>query len=102
MRFVLQVTLPVETFNAAVRDGTAGRKLAQILEDTRPEAAYFTSLHGKRGVILIVEMKDAAEMPRLGEPWFLLFNAEVELFPTMVPEDLQRAGLDELARKYAA
>lgn len=101
MRFVLQVTLPVETFNAAVRDGSAGRKLGQILEQTKPEAAYFTSLRGKRAVILIVEMNDASEMPRIGEPWFLLFNAEVELFPTMLPEDFQRSGLDDLAKQYA-
>lgn len=100
MRFIVQVTLPVEPFNTAVRDGSAGRRLGQILEDTRPEAVYFTSLGGQRAVIMVVEMTDASDMPRIGEPWFLSFNARLEIFPTMSPEDLQKSGLDEIAAKY--
>lgn len=38
MRFVMKVSIPVEKFNAAVRDGSAGKKLQQILDDTKPEA----------------------------------------------------------------
>jgi hypothetical protein len=49
MRFVLHISLPVEKFNQAVRDGTAGEKMRQILEETKPEAAYFCAKDGKRG-----------------------------------------------------
>ena len=34
------------------------------------------------------------------EPFFLLFNADVEFLPTLTPDDLQKAGLDELGRKW--
>ncbi len=101
MRFLLHISLPVEMFNQAVRDGTAGEKMQRILEETKPEAAYFCSKDGKRGGFLVVDVSDPSEMPRLAEPWFLLFNASVEFLPTMVPQDLQRAGLDKLGKRWS-
>ncbi|MPW20651.1 panthothenate synthetase [Paraburkholderia sp. CNPSo 3157] len=100
MRFVLHISLPVEKFNQAVRDGTAGEKMRRILDETKPEAAYFCAKEGMRGGFLIVDISDVSEMPRFAEPWFLLFDATVEFLPTMTPEDLQRAGLDQLGKKW--
>ena len=100
MRFLLNISLPVDKFNQAVRDGTAGEKIGRILEDTKPEAAYFCAKDGRRGGFLIVNMDGPSEMPRFAEPWFLYFDATVEFLPAMTPEDLQRAGLDQLARKW--
>ena len=101
MRFVLHITLPPDKFNQAVLDGSAGEKIGRILEDAKPEAAYFTAKDGNRGGFLIVNMDSTSEMPRFAEPWFLHFDATVEFLPTMTPEDLQNAGLDELAKKWA-
>ena len=42
MRFLLTTGLPHETFNAAVKDGSAGRKTEAILDAIKPEAVYFT------------------------------------------------------------
>ena len=41
-----------------------------------------------------------SEIPRFAEPWFLNFDAEVEFLPTMTPEDLQKSGLDDIAKKW--
>jgi len=101
MRFIMHIVLPVEKFNAALRAGSAAKTMGRILEETKPEAAYFTAKDGKRGGYLIVNLKDVAEIPRLAEPWFLNFDATVEFMPAMVPEDLQKAGLEEIARKWA-
>ncbi len=49
MRCVMQVSMPVEKFNRAVADGTAGDKIQRILEHTQAEAVYFTATDGKRG-----------------------------------------------------
>jgi hypothetical protein len=100
MRFLLHVHMPVDKFNQAVRDGTAGQKIGHILEETKPEAAYFTAIEGERTAVLIVNMANASEMPRLAEPWFLNFDAAVEVLPVMTPQDLQQAGLDKLAKKW--
>ena len=56
MRYVMQVTLPVEKFNQAVRDGSAGQKIQSILEETKPEAVYFTAREGHRGGFMIINM----------------------------------------------
>ncbi len=100
MRFVMHVSLPVEKFNDAVRDGSAGAKIESILADAKPEGAYFCAQDGKRGAYIIVDMKSASEMPRFAEPWFLNFNASVEFMPTMTPSDLAASGIDTLAKKW--
>lgn len=101
MRMLLDVKIPHETFNAAVRDGSAGEKLKRILEATKPEAVYFTERDGHRGGILIVNLDDPSKIPTLVEPWFLTFNADVQIRVAMTPEDLARAGLDALGKKWA-
>ena len=101
MRMLLNVRIPHAEFNAAVRDGTAGEKLKRILDDIKPEAVYFTEQNGQRGAILIVDMPDPSSTPSLAEPWFLTFNADVELRIVMSLEDLEKAGLDALSRKWS-
>lgn len=101
MRCVIKVSLPVEKFNAAVRDGSAGRKLQQILDDTKPEATYFWADEGKRGGVMIVNVEKPSQIPAIAEPWFLYFDAAVEFHPCMTPQDLAAAGLEALGKKYA-
>ena len=101
MRILLHVKFPHEQFNAAVRDGTAGSKLNRILEETKPEAVYFAEFGGQRSAVMIVEMADPSKIPSYAEPWFLTFGADVEFHPVMTPEDLRRAGLDALGKKWA-
>lgn len=100
MKFIVQISLPAHKFNEALRDGSAAKKMARILEETKPEAAYFTSTDGKRGGYLVFNITNASEIPRLAEPWFLNFEATVEFMPAMIPEDLQKAGLEDLAKKW--
>jgi hypothetical protein len=100
MRMVMHVYFPVEIFNAAVRDGSVSGKMQRILAEQKPEAAYFTEYHGQRSGILIVDLKDASEIPKFAEPWFLQFNARLELHPAMTPQDLGAAGLDALGKAW--
>jgi hypothetical protein len=91
MRFLVKVSFPVEAGNAAAKKD--GFKVIQtILEQQRPEAAYFVAEGGRRTGILIMDIKEASEIPRIAEPWFLALNASVEATPAMLPEDLQRAA----------
>lgn len=101
MRMLLQVRIPHKEFNDAVRDGTAGQKLSRILEETRPEAVYFTENNGQRGAIMVVNLEDPSKVPAFAEPWFLTFNADVEFHVVMTPDDLKRAGLDALGKKWS-
>jgi len=100
MRFIMHIVLPVEKFNEALRNGSAAKTLGRILEETKPEAAYFTATDGKRGGYLVVDIASTSEIPRLAEPWFLNFNATVEFLPTMSPQDLQQADLESIRKKW--
>ncbi len=91
MRFLVKVTLPVEAGNAAAKkDGFAA--VRSILEEQKPEATYLLAEGGKRTAILILNMEKESDLPRIAEPWFLAFNADIEATPAMVPEDLAEAG----------
>ncbi len=100
MQMLMHVRLPIEPFNTAVRNGTAGQKIQRILEGIKPQAAYFTAGNGQRGGTLVVTVNDASDIPRLAEPFFLTFEAKVEFEPFMTPEDLGRAGLDALGKEW--
>jgi hypothetical protein len=101
MRMLIDFNLPLEPFNTLVRNGTAGQKIQQILEDIKPEAVYFSERGGKRGGIMIVDVADPSKVPAIAEPFFLTFNASVEFHIVMGPDELGRAGLDEIGKKYA-
>ncbi len=101
MRMFLHVKIPHEKFNAAVRDGSVEKKMKQILEETKAEAVYFTEYDGHRGAIMIININDPSEVPKFAEPWFLSFNADVQFRVAMTPEDLGRAGLEKLGKKWS-
>ena len=101
MRMLLIATLPLEPFNTAVRNGTAGEILNRIVEDSKPEAVYFLENAGCRTAILVINIERASQIPAFAEPWFLSFNANCQFKAVMSPEDLAQAGLDELGKKWA-
>ena len=100
MRMLMKVSFPHEPFNAFVRDGSIGQKLNHVLEEMKPEAVYFTNLHGQRCAILVVDLPDPSKVPALAEPWFLLLNADVEFHIVMNPDDLRKAGLEAIGKKW--
>src|SRR5665213_1460860 len=102
MRMMLKVCIPVETGNAAVRDGSLGKKIQSMVAEIKPEAAYFTDFDGKRTGYIFFEMKDSSQIPALAEPWFLAFNAEAEFKPVMSGADLAKAqpGIDRAVKKH--
>jgi hypothetical protein len=99
----MKVNIPVEAGNAAAKAGKLGSTIQAILADTKPEAVYFTDDSGQRTGYLVVDLEDASQIPAIAEPWFLAFNAGVEIHPVMVPDDLAKAGsaIDKAVKKYA-
>ncbi len=101
MRMLMTVKMPHGPFNVAIKDGTASAKMNRLLEATRPEAAYFTTLDGQRAALLIVDLSDPAKIPSLAEPWFLTFEADVDIDAVMSLDDMKRAGIDEVGKAWA-
>ena len=47
-------------------------------------------------------MQDVSQIPAVAEPWFLAFNASVEIHPAMSQADLAKAwpGIEDAVKKY--
>ena len=94
MRMIMLIEFPIEPFNTAIRNGSIGDKMHQILDATKPETAYFTERNGHRGGIFVVEVDSPTDVPRLAEPWFLTFNATKSNFAGAC-HDARRSGSRE-------
>jgi hypothetical protein len=101
MHMLLEFQLPLEPFNSYIKAGTAAEKVGHVLEEIKPEHIWFTEHDGRRGGIAVVEVGSPSDIPRLAEPFFLIFNAEVRFRIAMTPEDLGKAHLDVLGKEWA-
>ncbi len=100
MRMLVHLEFPLEPFNSYVRDGSISERIQKIMAHVKPEAAYFTEHHGSRGAVLVVNAKEASEIPAIAEPFFLQFEASAEFRIAMLPEDLAKSGLESLAKDF--
>jgi hypothetical protein len=102
MRTVLRITIPVEAGNAAINNGTLPTTLDSVLNDLKPEAAYFFAHNGERSGFVVFDLKEPSQIPLIAEPLFQAFNAKVEFHPAMNTEDLKKAlsGIDKAVKKH--
>jgi hypothetical protein len=102
MRMMLKVNMPTERANELARKGKLGSTIQTILDDLKPEAAYFTDDDGQRSGFIFFNMADTSQIPAVAEPWFLALNARLTFHPVMNPEDLSKAmpGIDAAVKKY--
>jgi len=102
MRMLLKFTIPMETGNRLTRTGKLGATIHAIMDELKPEAAYFIEEHGERTGIVVVNFDDMSQMPAMVEPLFLGLNAKVEVHPALTAADLAKAGvaIQQAAQKY--
>ena len=99
MRTVLKFTVPVEVGNRTISDGTLPQTLESLLDDLKPEAAYFFAQDGERSGFIVFDMKEPSQIPLIAEPLFSALHAKVEFHPAMNVEDLKKA-LTEVEKKH--
>jgi len=99
---MFKVNISVEAGNEAARRGELGPKIQAILEEQKPESIYFLADNGERTAVFVIEMNDASDIPRIAEPWFLAFDAALEVQPVMTPADLAKAAphIDAAVKKH--
>jgi len=100
MKMLMTVEMPHEPFNALVRSGKVGKTIEHILDALQPEVVYFTEQDGKRGALLVVDVQNPSDIPHFAEPFFLNFEANCKFRILMSPDDLQKAGLGALGKKW--
>ena len=59
MRMMIKFSFPVDAGNAAIRTGKVEKVFQQLIEDLKPEAAYFHAVDGNRGGFFVVNMQES-------------------------------------------
>ena len=91
MRVMVKFRFPVETGNEWVRTGKVAKVVQRIMEELKPEAAYFFPDGGERGGFFVIDMRESSQVAEVAERFFFGLNAKVEMTPVMAAEDLQKA-----------
>ena len=97
MRMMLKAVVDTEAGNEALRDGSMVKAIEQMMQQLKPEAAYFVgSEDGRRSCLVVFDMTDSSQIPAISEPLFNTGRARVTLTPCMNLDDLQK-GLSRLS-----
>lgn len=94
MRCLIKAEIPSETGNQLLGEGRLPQVLGSILEQLKPEAAYFSLENGNRCAYIFADISDPSQIPGTLEPFFFALNAKLTVTPAMVAEDLKKAGPD--------
>ncbi|GHF25383.1 hypothetical protein GCM10010218_02580 [Streptomyces mashuensis] len=97
MRTLLRARLDTHAGNEVIRDGTMPDAVQGLLDELKPEAAYFAAMDGGRTCLMVFDLDDPSRIPAVAEKLFLDLEAEVELVPVMNHEDLKK-GLAALKK----
>ena len=82
MRTLLQIVMPVESGNKAIKDEALSQILGQVFSRIKPEATYFLAVRGRRSCMAFFDLKSPADIPSIAEPLFMGLNAEVAILFT--------------------
>src|SRR5215218_3324137 len=100
MRFMLTFRVPMDEGNAGIKDGSLGQTLETIIDELKPEAAYFGPIEGARGGYLVVNFDDPSQLPAVAEPLFVGLGATIQIGPVFTPDELPTETLQQVAQKY--
>jgi hypothetical protein len=88
MRLMLRFTIPVEKGNEAAADGSLADAIRDLVEQLKPEAAYFHLQDGMRAGTIVFQESDQARMAVVNEPLFAKLNAAIDIQPAVSLEEL--------------
>jgi hypothetical protein len=91
MRFLITFSFPTESGNKKIADPEFGSKFKTLLKEIGAEAAYLCPVGGKRGGYVIVNFNDPSMIAGISEKFWHFLNADLEITPVMIPEDLAKA-----------
>ena len=100
MRFMLTFRVPMDEGNAGIKDGSLGQTLETIIDEIKPEAAYFGPIEGARGGYLVVNFDEPSQLASFAEPLFLGLGATIQMSRVFTPDELPTQTLQQVAQKY--
>jgi hypothetical protein len=101
MRFMITCRIPVEKGNQLAKAASLHSTIHSIMEELKPEAAYFSEIEGARSGYLVVNIDDASQISAIAETLFLGLGATIQVHRVMTPEELGQAtpAIEQAAQK---
>ena len=96
MRMMMKVQIDTEAGSRAIADGSLPQFMQETLGRLQPEAAYFGPENGIRTAFIVFDLSDPSQLPSITEPLFSRMRANIQMFPVMNREDLQK-GLGQIS-----
>ncbi|HLP71640.1 MAG TPA: hypothetical protein VK155_01980 [Bacteroidales bacterium] len=102
MKYLMRVKMSKDSGNSSLMDPDFGKKMREVLTEVKAENAYFTTIDGCRGGYIVVNIDNPSQMPAISEPFFLWLNAEIDFYPVMSPDDLEKAApaIEKAVKKW--
>jgi hypothetical protein len=95
MRMMMKIQMDTEAGSRAIADGSLPQLMQETMGKLQPEAAYFGPDNGIRTAFVVFDLEDPSQLPPITEPLFRTMKANIQMFPVMNREDLQK-GLAQL------
>lgn len=102
MRVMVKFRFAVESGNEVIRSGKINNVFQMLMEDLKPEAAYFFPEGGERAGLLVFDMQESSRVAEVAERFFFGLNAKIEMTPVMTAEDLQKglSSVEAIVKNY--
>jgi hypothetical protein len=99
---MVKFRFPVENGNEVIRTGKMATVMQRIVDELKPEAAYFFPEGGERAGLLVFDMRESSQVAEVAERFFFGLHASVEMIPVMAAEDLQKglAGVETIVKNF--
>jgi hypothetical protein len=104
MRVLMKINMPTEAENPVIGGPGFNDKMRDILGQINAESASFALVDGRRVDLIIVNVADVTELPKLAEPFFRWLNVRAEFLPQMDARDVEkvRPRFDAVRKQSAA
>jgi hypothetical protein len=87
MRFLMRIEMPTEAENPEVAESGFNDKMRALLLKVNAKSASFGVVDGRRVDEIIVDVKDATELPGIAEPFFRWLKVKAEFLPELTKEE---------------
>lgn len=103
MPHMVRFSIPIDEGNDLVKSGKIGRNFQSLMEDFKPEAAYFYSENGQRSGFMIFDIADSSDMVKVVESFWFGLHADVSVTPVVSGEDLAKGlvGISGIVKRYS-
>jgi uncharacterized protein DUF3303 len=99
MRMMLKAQMDTAAATQSIEAGRLPAAMQSMMEQLKPEAAYFGPDEGHRTAFIVFQMDDPSQLPAISEPLFSEMGAKIHIFPVMDRDDLER-GLSALGQGH--